>query len=84
MGHRAVVFRHVGCSAIRCSIVLMSSSYIAVTVGIIEPLVLLCRDAGDEYYPDNRQRRACKGSVWVWLWLCGFDCYWIFDYLYPL
>ena len=67
VGYRAVVFRDIGCSAVVCSIVLMSSSYIAVTGGIIELLVLLCRDAGAEYYPDNGGRRARKGSVWVWL-----------------
>ena len=36
-----MVHGQVACSAIGCSIVLISSSYIAVTVGIIEPRVLL-------------------------------------------
>ena len=51
------------CSAVVCSIVLMSSSYIAVTGGIIELLVLLCRDAGAEYYPYNIERRALQAVM---------------------
>mgnify|MGYP007123529034 CR=1 FL=1 len=72
-----MVHGQVACSAIGCSIVLISSSYIAVTGGIIEARVLLSRDAGADNYP--ARRRARRGAIWVWLWVCGFDCCGIFD-----
>ena len=35
------------------------------------------RDAGADNYP--ARRRARRGAIWVWLWVCGFDCCGIFD-----